>query len=156
MTGTIPAAPTTLPEPTQDERTMAMLAHLLQLFTGFLGPLVIYFVRRESRFVVFHSMQAVFWQLALALGFVLIVLLIFLGDDLHPSPRLDLTVGIVWLSAMAIICIIPMTLLLVGVFAIKAWRGEWAEYPLIGSLARHMAGILRVASAVASPAEHKH
>ena len=68
----------TLPEPTQDERTMAMLAHLLQLFTGFLGPLVIYFVRRESRFVAFHSLQAVFWQLLLALFFFVgIILMIF-------------------------------------------------------------------------------
>ena len=152
MTKPIPAAPTT-----KAERSLAMAAHMLQLFTGFLGPLLIYFGGRKSHFVAFHSLQAFLWQLALVLGFVLIVLLILLGDDLGIFQRgSDLTVGLVWFLAMAVIYIIPMTLVLAGVFAIKAWRGEWAEYPLIGPLARHMAGIPRVASAVASPAELKH
>jgi uncharacterized membrane protein len=35
-----------------------MLAHLLQFFAGFIPPLVIYLVKRNSRFVAFHAMQA--------------------------------------------------------------------------------------------------
>src|SRR5580658_8939640 len=54
---------TALPEPTQDERTMAFLAHLLQVFTGFIAPLVIYCVKQDSRFVKFHALQSLIWQL---------------------------------------------------------------------------------------------
>jgi uncharacterized membrane protein len=49
--------------PTQDECTMAFLAQLLQVFTGFIGPLIIYCVKHESRFVKFHALQALIWQL---------------------------------------------------------------------------------------------
>src|SRR5579863_9201915 len=52
-----------LPEPTHDERTMAFLAHLLQVFTGFIAPLVIYCVKQDSRFVKFHALQSLIWQL---------------------------------------------------------------------------------------------
>jgi uncharacterized Tic20 family protein len=52
-----------LPVPTQDERTMAFLAHLLQVFTGFIAPLVIFCVKQDSRFVKFHALQSLIWQL---------------------------------------------------------------------------------------------
>ena len=51
-----------LEEPTADERTLALLAHLLMAFTGFIGPLVIFCVKQDSRFVKFHSLQALVWQ----------------------------------------------------------------------------------------------
>ena len=47
-----------LEQPTADERTMGMLAHLLMAFTGFIGPIVILCVKKDSRFVKFHSLQA--------------------------------------------------------------------------------------------------
>lgn len=54
---------------THDERTMAMLAHVLSIFAGFVAPLVIYFVkRRESRFVAFHALQAIFWHLTMMIA----------------------------------------------------------------------------------------
>ena len=42
---------------------MAFLAHLLQAFTGFIGPLIIFCVKQDSRFVKFHALQALVWQL---------------------------------------------------------------------------------------------
>src|SRR5271167_1218637 len=62
--GTQPA-PITLSPPTQDECTMAFLAHLLQVFTGFIGPLIIFCVKQDSRFVKFHALQSLIWQLCL-------------------------------------------------------------------------------------------
>src|SRR5262249_16178788 len=50
---------------TQDERTMATLAHLLQLVTSWMGPLVIFFVKRDSPFVKFHALQALILQVCL-------------------------------------------------------------------------------------------
>ncbi|MGH9669284.1 MAG: DUF4870 domain-containing protein [Terriglobales bacterium] len=137
---------TTLPEPTQDERTMAMLAHLLQLFTGFLGPLVIYFIRRESRFVAFHSLQAVFWQLCLALFFFVgIVLMIFTvvagatqGSSKDGSPLVIGFFVLFWLGTFAVSI---LNLVVVIYFTVKASKGEWAENPLVGRWARQVAGV---------------
>ncbi len=66
------AAPVGASEPTPDERTTAMLAHVLTIFAGFIAPLIIYLAkRRDSRFVAFHAMQALLWHLwMLALYFV--------------------------------------------------------------------------------------
>jgi len=44
-----------------DDRTMAMRAHRLMAFTGFIGPVVILAVKQDSCFVKFHSLQAVIW-----------------------------------------------------------------------------------------------
>jgi len=67
-----------------EDRNMAMLAYLLLLLTGFIGPLILYFAKRdESRFVAFHALQAVYFRLVctvLALvtcGISMLVLLIF-------------------------------------------------------------------------------
>jgi uncharacterized Tic20 family protein len=45
-------------EPTADERTLGLLAHRLMAFTGIIGPLLIFCVKQDSRFVKFHSLQA--------------------------------------------------------------------------------------------------
>jgi uncharacterized protein len=58
-----------------DERTWAMMAHLsvlLNLVTGFFGPiaaLIIYLVYRErSRYVAYHSMQSLIFQMVVWVG----------------------------------------------------------------------------------------
>jgi uncharacterized Tic20 family protein len=69
-----PALAAALPPPTQDERTMAFLAHLLQVFTGFIGPLIIFCVKQDSRFVKFHALQSLVWQLCyMALFFFVMI-----------------------------------------------------------------------------------
>ena len=46
--------------------TLALLTHLLMAFTGFIGPLVIFCVKQDSRFVKFHSLQAIYMVLVFA------------------------------------------------------------------------------------------
>src|SRR5260221_14749850 len=65
-----------LEAPTEDERTMAMLAHLLMAFTGFIGPPVIFCVKQNSRFVRFHSLQALIWH-AIYLGVIFAFMAVF-------------------------------------------------------------------------------
>ncbi len=57
----------TLPTPTADEKTMAMLSHLLMIFAGFIPPLVIYLVKRDSKFVAFHAMQGLLWHVVMVI-----------------------------------------------------------------------------------------
>ena len=55
-----------LASPTSDERNLAMLAHILALFSYFLGPLVIYLVKKdESPFVADNAKNALNFQISL-------------------------------------------------------------------------------------------
>src|ERR671933_1733065 len=85
----------------QEERTWSVLAHLsmfLNLFTGFLGPvvaLVIWLVYRDrSRKVAFHALQSMWYQVAwlviLAIGwaFTGLLMLILIGFLLVPVMAL--------------------------------------------------------------------
>ena len=41
---------------------MAVLAHVLQLVGGWIAPLVIFFMKRQSRFITFHALQVLLFQ----------------------------------------------------------------------------------------------
>lgn len=67
--------------PTRDECNLAMLAHLLGIFTGFVGALVLWLVKKEEAgFVADEAKEALNFQItvaiALAAGIMLKVILI--------------------------------------------------------------------------------
>ncbi len=55
-----------LPVPSSDEKLLALLAHVLQLVSWFIAPLVILLVKRESKFVRFHALQVLLLHLGAA------------------------------------------------------------------------------------------
>jgi uncharacterized protein len=137
-----------VPAPTQDEKTMAMLAHILQIFTWWIGPLVIFLVKQDSKFVRFHALQALLWQITLMVMVAMLALFLWVAVILsavfssagrgtapnHAPPIVFLAgIGIVWL---AVITIYFSNILLGILFGIKAGHGEWASYPLLGRWAR--------------------
>ena len=69
----------------EDERTMSMLSHILGLFTGFVGPLIIFMVAREDQPIAkAHAKEALNFQITLALaaivsGILTIILIGFIG-----------------------------------------------------------------------------
>jgi uncharacterized membrane protein len=131
-----------LPEPTQDECRMAFLAHVLQVFAGVIAPLIILCVKQDSRFVKFHALQSLIWQLCYMalffMGFFLfffsIAATIFHGaSGPHtangPPPAFLLLFPFFWLFAM----LGWVANVFLGVmYGIRANRGEWAGYPIIG------------------------
>jgi uncharacterized Tic20 family protein len=132
-------------EPTQDERTMATLAHGLSIL-GFLAPLIIFLLKRQSRFVSFHALQALLWHVTylilIVLGMVAFLAIFILTLVAHPiakgaAPPLGvfLVFPFLWLFFMAGSIV---TLILAIVYAIKAGQGEWADYPIFGKLARRL------------------
>ena len=137
--------------PSSDETTFACLAHFLQLATWFIGPLVVYVMKRESRFVAFHSVQVLLWQ-AIWVGlsavcFVALFVVMFAsmpqsggsGPTPHgPPAAFFLLIPLLWLVFMGSWA---LTLILSIVFGVKAARGEWAGYPIIGGWARRIVGI---------------
>lgn len=131
--------------PTQDECTMALLAHLLQVFTGFIGPLIIFLVKKDSKFVKYHSLQSLIWQAAyLIIGFGAMAIFFVgtFGSIMHasqggphqpgqPPPAFLFFFPLVWILWMGGWVV---NLILGIVYGVKANRGEWAGYPLIGRL----------------------
>ena len=97
--------------PTSDEKTMALLAHILTLAAGFIAPLVIYLVKKEeSSFVTAHAKESLNFQITL---FIVIILLIVT------------IVGalLLWIVGIA-------ALVLVIIATIKASEGKLYKYPL--------------------------
>lgn len=138
------------PAITPDERTMGTLVHVLQLVGGWIAPLVIFLVKRNSRFVSFHALQALLLQ---ALYFLLLTLImgavfaaVVAGLAFHQPgtqhnplpPEVFMLIPLFWLGLMGWWVFI---LVVAIVYGIKAGRGEWAEYPWLGRLARK---ILRI------------
>jgi hypothetical protein len=142
----IDAAANVPPEISQDERTMSTLAHVLQLVTAWIGPLVILLVKRDSLFVKFHALQALILQICVmvlwivAVGVFMVTMLTTMshsGAAAHnaPPPAVFIVFPIFWIVGMGS----WVVMLILGiVYGIKAGRGEWASYPVIGGLARHL------------------
>lgn len=137
---------------TPDERTMAVLAHVLQLVGGWIAPLVIFFVKRQSRFITFHALQVLLFQGVCLFLEMLAAGSIFIAFGLgasfggwtaqHGAPMAPwpffLFFGIFWLGFVVMWL---LKLVLAVVYGIKAGRGEWAEYPLLGRFARQILNI---------------
>lgn len=73
--------------PTKDECNLAMLAHLLGIFTGFVGALVLWLVKREhSGYVANQTREALNFQITVAIALVASIMLkvILIGMLLVP------------------------------------------------------------------------
>ncbi|PSL48584.1 hypothetical protein B0H94_104185 [Salsuginibacillus halophilus] len=69
-------------QPPENERTLAMLVHLLGIFTWFVGPLVLWLVKREeSAFIDYHGKQALNLHISAAIYNIAagILSIIFIG-----------------------------------------------------------------------------
>jgi len=139
----VPQAPTT-----PDERSLATLAHILQLIGGWIAPLIIFLVKRQSRFVSFHALQVLLLHLVylcvMFLFIISVVILVVLGivtsatTANHGSPAgafLFILIPFFWIGWFALWIV---TLVWAIVYGIKASRGEWAEYPVVGRYARQI------------------
>ena len=130
------------PEPLSqsDERTWAMLAHLstlLNLITGFLGPiaaLVIYLVFKDrSRFVAYQSMQSFVFQLVFWLGAGVLAAIIWTISLLFSI----VIVGLCLMPVAFVISLVPFAALVYGVFAaIQCSEGVNFKYWLVGDWVR--------------------
>lgn len=97
-----------------DEKTLAMLAQLLGIFTGFLGPLVMYLIAKDDQpFLKHHAAESLNFQLTVLIGYVIsgVLMLVLIGF---------LTWFAVWIAALVF-----------GIMAtLAANRGEWYRYPI--------------------------
>lgn len=133
-------------ELSQDEKAYAGLAHALMTCTWWIGPLVIYLTKRESRFVAFHALQALFWQIlftvlyicGMAAFMVVTLSTVALQQQKLPANQsfpvaLFVMLPFFWLFILGAFA---ATLTLAIVYCLRAMRGEWSGYPIIGNWAR--------------------
>lgn len=99
---------------TQDEKTMGMLCHLLAIFTGFLGPLIIWLIKKDqSNYVDYHGKQALNLQISVIIYFIGAFILSFIVIGVFLFP---------------VIAIGNVVLLIIG--TIKANNGIMYKYPV--------------------------
>ena len=129
---------------TQDDKTMAVLAHVLQLVGGFIAPLFIFLLKRQSRFISFHALQVLLLQgIHILVSGMLVTIWISMfffgmwahsqGSGTKPPTEFLVLFPLAMLISMAVWLAI---LILAVMYGIKAGRGEWAEYPILGKWAR--------------------
>jgi len=100
--------------PTSDERTFAILAHILTIVSSFIAPLVIYLLKKdESAFVSEHAKESLNFQITMFILFMIsfVLMLVLIGFLL------------IWLLSIA-------NLVLVIIATIKANENKMYRYPI--------------------------
>ncbi len=66
------------PEPTADDKNMAMLIYLLGIFTGFIGPLILWLIKKEqSPFINDQGKEVLNFQITTIIAMIISIILIF-------------------------------------------------------------------------------
>lgn len=100
-------------DPSQDEKNIALLSHVLTLIVGFIAPLVIFLLKKdESEFVKIHAMESLNFQISIFIYVIACIPLMFL-----------------FIGFFVIIAIGLAYLVLVIVATIKASEGKTYRYP---------------------------
>lgn len=96
--------------PSQDEKTVAILAHVLTFFSSILAPLIIYLVKKDdSQFVASHAKESLNFQITIALACILLCITV-------------IGILLLWVVGIfALVCVIIAT--------IKASEGKLYKYP---------------------------
>ncbi len=99
---------------TADEKTWSMLAHLGGIVLGFLAPLIVMLTKgNESRYTRYHAVEALNFQIALVIGYVISFILMFLVIGFVLFPVLYI--------ANIVFCVLA---------GIAANKGETYKYPV--------------------------
>ncbi len=73
----------------KDARTMALLAHLLGIFSSFLVPLIIYLIKKdEDKFIEDQSKEALNFQITIMIGWFVAFALTFIAIGVILFPVL--------------------------------------------------------------------
>ena len=111
MTGTDYNPATT---PTSDEKTLAILAHILTFISSFIAPLIIYLVKKDnSAYVAEHAKESLNFQITMFILYIISVVLMLL------------LIGflLIWLLSIA-------NIILVIIATIKASENKMYRYPI--------------------------
>lgn len=96
--------------PSRDERTIALMSHILTFVAPLLAPLVIYLVKKDqSAYIAHHAKESLNFQITLILAFILLFISL-------------IGIFFLWLVGIA-------GSVLVVLATVKAGEGVWYRYP---------------------------
>lgn len=75
------------PAPTKDEQNMALLIFLLCILTGFIGPLIIWLIKKDgSQFLNDQGKECLNWCITFVIAYVICILLMFVVIGIFLIP----------------------------------------------------------------------
>ena len=101
----------------QDQRTLALIAHLLGIVTVFVGPLIVWLISKDDSdksFVIDQAKEALNFQITITLGYVVAFIL------------LGVSCGFLFF-APALVGVVSLVFSILG--GLKANEGEAYRYP---------------------------
>jgi uncharacterized protein len=141
-----PAAEHVPPKPmtTDDEHTWGMLSHLsmlLNLLTGFGGPiaaLIIYLVyKNRSRFVAYHALQSMLFQLIWWYGGGLLIGAMWLVVGALSLILIGIVLIPIAIPITCILALLPLGAVVYGIIgAVQTSQGQDFKYWLVGDWVR--------------------
>lgn len=129
---------------TQEERLYGLFVHLSMFFGSLIIPFVFWAVNKDrSKFVSFHSLQALFFHIAYTVVLVFLVIfvaaagiasgLIVPGND--GPPRMGaLQIIVLLVIAVIVLGFIGASIALSLINAFSAYKGGMKKYPVIGNI----------------------
>ena len=114
----------------QDSKIIAAMAYFLQLFIWFLAPLIIIFLKKDDKYVLYHSKQALVYVvietvfLLVGFGILTIISLLILVNPLFAI------ISLIGWAIYAIIAILFMVFWVIGI--INCFSGTTKPLPFIG------------------------
>ncbi|MEB0135983.1 DUF4870 domain-containing protein [Actimicrobium sp. CCC2.4] len=101
--------------PEKDDCNFAMLAHLLGIFTGFIGALLIWLLKKDSSaYIAQESAEALNFQLTVMIGYVICGVL---------------TLVLIGLLAFPLLYVVNIVFCILG--AVAASKGTGYRYPFV-------------------------
>ncbi len=98
-------------EPTSEEKTLGLIAHVITFVSMFIGPLIIYILKKdESSFVAQQAKESLNFQITMALVSVVLIISI-------------LGIFLLWIVGIFV-------LIFVIIATVKASEGKLYKYPL--------------------------
>lgn len=128
-----------------DERLIALFSHLSIFFGGIILPFIFWLTNKDkSKFITFHSLQTLWFHLlfiVMIIVFVIILIIVFVFGGIGVSALVSGTKS-GEMSMFFIIFMIAFYFLLFamifGIYGysiymgIKAYKGEFVMYPIVG------------------------
>jgi uncharacterized Tic20 family protein len=99
----------------QDDRTMALIAHLSGIVAGFIGPLVIWLINKEKTdkgWLIEQSKEALNFQITVAIGYLI-----------------SMVLAVVLIGAFTALALMVANLILCILAGMKANEGVAYRYP---------------------------
>jgi uncharacterized Tic20 family protein len=106
-----------------EDKTLGMLAHLLSIFAGFIGPLVLYLIfkdKKKKEFVKNNAKNALNFQISLIIYGLICIILMF--------ALMFILIGFLFIFVIWALSIFALVVEIIG--CIRSYKGEVYEYPL--------------------------